>query len=741
MTETPEITKVNGHGPIVSDAGPVPGQRAPLDEDDQGTHFVRTPDDQAGEPEPEDLEQDQADDAEDEDDDLGEPIDLLPLLPEALRAPHRFARRHAGHVATGTRIYAARRRDARSTARHERMMRAAEAAGDHASALEWETRAAAFRKERHTRRMALLRSPVHAAKGAIYSAGIAGGSLVTLGVILAVSEHNPAEAGVPLHVAFRVIYWTCHVIDLAWRPVLIAWPLAVIGGLWSLGRAHAPIEPILYAEDGEGDGRELVPDESAIIAALHNLGLAKFNAAIKAGWRPRWLTLPHLAGNGWHAQLLLPQGTNVEAINAPKVKNLLASNLMRKPIEVWATEPEDKPGVLDLWVANPGALTGAVPPWPLLKAGTCDYFKTVPVGVSLRGEQITAPLFQKNYMIGGIMGTGKSSVTRSLLLGASLDPLVDIDVFVFAANADYDVFGKRLRTLVKGDDDEQIEAALKHLRRLRSEVTARGQLLEQYGELKVTRELARRNKRLRPLVCVFDEVHELFEHKQYGEEAAELAIKVLKKARKCAITLIFVTVSPTATSIPKEITRNTSNRVAFAVGDHIANDGLLGTGKHKAGVTATKLNPATDIGTAVTVGFSANPFDIARFHYNNDEQAAAVLARAMKSFEGEQAAALDPESAEPQFDPIEDIAEILGDEPRMRTQEVLEQLRAMRPAQYREWDFRKLTAALREAGAPPYVSSGKATVDAAKVRAVLDARTAEPAVEDEGEPDDTDSDQ
>src|SRR5579884_3483456 len=413
MTETPEITKVNGHGAIVSDTGPVPGQRAPVDEDEQGPELVRTPVDLVDEPEPEDLDAARADEAESEDADLGEPIDLLPLLPEALRAPHRFARRHAGHVATGTRIYAARRRDARSTARHERMMRAAEAAGDHASALEWETRAAAFRKERHTRRMALLRAPVH-------------------------------------------------------------------------------------AEEGE-DGSELVPDESAILAALRNLNLGTMNKAVREGWKPRWILGAVEDGAGWHAQLMLPQGVNVEMINGKKP--LLASNLLRQPIEVWPSEPKNMPGVLDLWVAHPGTLTGKVAPWPLLKTGTCDYFKGVPVAVSLRGQQIIAPLFEKNFMIGGIMGTGKSSATRNLLLGAMLDPLVDIDVYVMAYNSDYDPMRRRLRTLVKGDEDEDVEQALKALRRLRTEVTVRGQILEEAGEMKVTRELARRNKRLRPLIC------------------------------------------------------------------------------------------------------------------------------------------------------------------------------------------------------------------------------------------------
>ena len=731
MTETPEIEQVNGHGPIVAGAaGTVPGQRAPADEPQDAP--LRELDDEDG-------PQDYLPDELDEDDDLGEPVDLRGLLPEQIRAPHRFAVRHTRHIAVGARVYASRRRDARCTARHERMMRIAETNGDHASALEWETRAAAFRKERHSRRMALLRAPIYAAKAAVNLAALAVGALIALGLILAVTSGNPHEAGVPLHVAFRVVWWICWAVDIGWRPALAACPVLILAGLWTLGRAHSPLEPTLYAEDGEGDGRELVPDESAIIAALRNLGLAKFNAAVKAGWRPRWLTLPHLDGNGWRAQLLLPQGTNVEAINAPKIKNLLASNLMRKPIEVWATEPENRPGVLDLWVANPrradrrGTALAAADDRDLrlLQDGPGR-------GVAARRTDHGAAVPEELH-VGGIMGTGKSSVTRCLLLGADARSAGRHRRVLMADNSDYDPMRSRLRTLVKGDDDEQIEAALNDA----APAAQRGHdpraATREYGELKVTRELARRNKRLRPLVCVLDEVHELFEHKEYGEEAAELAIKVLKKARKCAITLVFVTVSPTATSIPKEITRNTSNRVAFAVGDHIANDGLLGTGKHSAGVTATKLNPSTDIGTAVTSGSarSRSTSPGCRLQPGGDEQVTAVLSRALKAFGGEQVAALDPEPAEDAFDPIEDIAEILGDAPRMRTQEVLERLRALRPAEYREMDFPKLTGVLRDAGAEPHKSSGISTVDRGKVHAALaDRAEGEPgegddAVEDE----------
>ena len=750
MAETPtEVPHANGSrivAPIEAEDA-VPAQRAPTDAPQPGVwrgpreptpRPLPEPDGDQDEDEPQDAE---PDDVDEDEDDPGEPIDLRGLLPEPIRAPHRFTARHTRHVAVGARVYASRRRDARSTARHERMMRIAESQGDHASALEWETRASAFRKERHSRRMALLRAPIYAAKAAVNLAVLTGGALVALGLILAVTSNNPHEATAPLHVAFRVIWWASWVVEVGWRPALVACPVFILAGLWALGRAHAPFEPALYGEDGgEGDGRELVPDESAILSALRNLNLGPMNKAVREGWRPRWILGAVEDGAGWHCQLMLPQGVDVEMIN--RKKNLLASNLVRQPIEVWPSEP--KPSVLDLWVAHPNTLSGKVAPWPLLKSGTADYFKGVPVAVSLRGQQITAPLFEKNFMIGGIMGTGKSSATRNLLLGAMLDPLVDIDVYVMAFNSDYDPMRRRLRTLVKGDDDEQAEAALKALRQLRTEVTIRGQILEEAGEMKVTRELARRNKRLRPRIVVFDECHELFEHKKYGPEAAELAVKVLKKARKLAITLVFVTVSPAKDSIPKEVTRNTSNRVAFAVGDHYANDGLLGTGKHKAGITATKLNPAEDIGTSMSVGFSKAAFEVLRWCLvdfspeRNVDEITPVVDRAMKALGGEQVAALDPAPAEPVIDPIVDIASIVGAAPRMRTQDILERLRAMRPSEYREMDFGKLNAVLRAAGAEPHKSSGVSTVDGGKIRAAA-ARRAE---DDDDEDDDaSDSDE
>ncbi|MFL6116306.1 MAG: cell division protein FtsK [Catenulispora sp.] len=644
----------------------------------------------------------------------------------------KFGARQAAFILAGVRVGVRRAWESRTTTTHQAQMRAASAAGDHESALEWEARASKFRTERHARRMELLRLPVHIAAGIAH--GIIAATLIlsVIGIGLWAHTHHFGAVTVPFTATFNALRAIGAIANATWRPVLESVPVLAAGAAWTAGRNARDLPAWLSVVVDGANSPQVVPDEGAIVEALRNLNLAPLNRAFKAGWKPRWVSATARSGNGYHTQLQLPQGVTVEMIGTGKTKTVLAHNLLRTPIEVWPTEPVGMPGVLDLWVADSGSLTAKVPPYPLIgDTGTrVDYFdkRGVPVALSQRGETVCAPLMAKNYMVGGIMGTGKSSFTRNLLCGAMQDPLVDIAVYVMAFNADYDLMTPRLSTLVKGDDDEQILAALEELRALRDDVSRRGKLLEQYGETAVTRKLAMRDKRLRPKVRVFDECHELFEHKKYGDEAKDLAIKVLKKARKCAITLVFVTVSPTANSIPKDVTRNTSNRVAFAVGDHVANDGLLGTGKHKAGITATTLNPATDIGTALTIGFSANAFELVRMYFlsadENKDQVSPLVARAMKALDKAGLAPADIAETEPDGeaarDLLDDVAAVMGIEALVKSSVVISRLAESHPSLYEGWSQQRLGEELKPFGViPRKTKDGTMHVDRRQVDAAL----------------------
>ena len=618
---------------------------------------------------------------------------------------YRFTVRHGAYVAGGARILTRRAWESRTTAVHARQMRIAEASGNEELLRTWEQRAYAYRFARHKRRMDLLQMAINAPR-AIASAAVGfGGLLLMLGIMLAVYNGDARDVLAPTNAVIEFVGWVAFIAGIVWEPLLYSMPLLVAAGMWAVGR-NARSAPT-WALPADGDERDVVPDENAIMRALGKLGIAPLNAALKEGWKARWVQPSTRSGGGWHAQLQLPEGVPVEMIADKKL--ILAHNLMRKPIEVWPTEPRDQAGVLDLWVADPGVLTKPVPPWPLLTEGTTDFFRGVPVALNARGEQVTGRLMAANYLIAGIMGSGKSSLVVALLLGAMLDPLVEIDVHVLAYNSDYDPMRPRLRSLVKGDDDEHVVAAMDTLRALAGEVSRRGQELERIGtDTKVTREMAERDPSMRPRIVVFDEVHELFSHKEHGKEAKELALKVTKKARKTAITLLWITPDADAASLPRGISKTVSHRVAFAINDHQGNDAILGTGMHKNGYSATTLVAGEDVGTAMAAGFGKTPGLIRSYFVRKEagvDEVTPVVERAVAMRDG-----VAPAPDAPAFAPVDhlaDIATVLGHEPKMLTLDVLHGLKDHNPVEYGTWSPRDLKAVLDDAGHGDYKTGGK----------------------------------
>ncbi|WP_333736352.1 cell division protein FtsK [Streptomyces sp. IBSBF 2806] len=642
---------------------------------------------------------------------------------------YRAAVRHGSYVFGGARILTRRAWDGRTAARYERMMRIAEAGGNEELVREWEQRAHAYRQARQKRRLELLQMTLNAPK--TVAAGAAGGSalFLLLGLLLAWNSHDVHDVLAPMRAVVDFVATVAWLVSVIWDPLLYALPWVALVGAWAVGRSQQTAPT--WALPEHGDERGVVPDENAILRALGNLGIAPLNKALKAGWKPRWVQPTTRSGNGWHTQLQLPEGVPVEMI-ADK-KQTLAHNLMRKPIEVWPTEPRDQAGVLDLWVADPGVLTKPVPPWPLLTEGTTDFFKGVPVALNARGEQVIARLMAANYLLAGIMGSGKSSLVVALLLGAMLDPLVEIDVHVLAYNSDYDAMRPRLRSLVKGDDDEHVVAAMDTLRALAGEVSRRGQELERIGtDTKVTREMAERDPSMRPRIVVFDEVHELFGHPKHGAEAKELALKVTKKARKTAIMLLWITPDADAASLPRGISKTVSHRVAFAINDHQGNDAILGTGMHKNGYSATTLVAGEDVGTAMAAGFGKTPGLIRSYYVRKEagiDEVTPVVERAMKAYKSSEGVWEVP-TLQP-ADELADVAAVLGGEPRVGVQEVLHRLAELKPDAYRSWGPADLKKALEPYGAQQYKSDGRMVVARDRVHDAILERFAED-VDDQG---------
>lgn len=459
--------------------------------------------------------------------------------------------------------------------------------------------------------------------------------------------------------------------------LLVLLPLVAVVAAAFEGRDRTPGFYWLVRPDR--DDADSWIDERMISKALAHLGISPLDRFYRNGGELVYTVAARKDGDGTFAQVRLPLGVTADMVAARRSK--LAANLGRASLETWPTKG-DEDGILDLWIADKGVLRGGAGAWPLVHEGQVDVFEGVPFGLSQRGLVINAPLLGVNWLIGGRPGQGKSAALRTLLLGAALDPTVELWAFVMGESPDFEPFRPRLSRYRMGMDDSVAEAATQALADLLTEMERRGKVLgEQPGRPpKVSRKLAdKRGLGLHPLVCGIDECHELFQHPKFGKKAAELAVRLIKRGRKYGIVLLLATQSPTKDSIPREITRNVSCGVAFSVADQVANDGLLGSGKYAAGVRATELRINTDRGTCVAVGITDETFELVRTFYvpfeDGVDEVTPVIARAVALIE-EAGRAVEsttqPEIEErPVADHLADIDAVLNGERRVRTQVVL----------------------------------------------------------------------
>lgn len=131
-------------------------------------------------------------------------------------------------------------------------------------------------------------------------------------------------------------------------------------------------------------------------------------------------------------------------------------------------------------MADKGALAEGAGPCPLLDDGFTDVFRGVPFGRTLKRDPMTAPLMERNSLIGGMPGQGKSSGARVIMTGAALDPTAEPRIAVPDTNFDFEALKPRCSVYIMGAETERIEEIRDELRRLHQEVQERGELLVRY---------------------------------------------------------------------------------------------------------------------------------------------------------------------------------------------------------------------------------------------------------------------
>ena len=343
-------------------------------------------------------------------------------------------------------------------------------------------------------------------------------------------------------------------------------------------------------------------------------------------------------------------------------------------------------GTVAVWVADPGVLSKPAPEYPLVHEGTADVFEGVPAGISPRGDEITVPVVGNNFVAGGKMGQGKSNACRVVMLGCALDPLAELDVFVFAQQRRL----RRLRATAgpvrqgrRGRRDHGgRQPAARAVRRGGPPRAAPCRPGRQEGHA----QLAQAHRDMRPIVALFSECHELFGHDEHGAIAADLATKTAKRARKTGVTLLFDTQSSRKEAIPPKLVELVSVNVCFYVKTwRSPTTASWVTAAFAAGIRATELRPGRDRGTSLITGVSDAQFELLRWFFvevDDDtgfDAAAEVIARAMAAIApGTPTAGTVPAPAIEARDLLDDLAAVLGTD-RVRLADVPALLRDLAP--------------------------------------------------------------
>jgi DNA segregation ATPase FtsK/SpoIIIE, S-DNA-T family len=552
------------------------------------------------------------------------------------------------------------------------------------------------------------------------------------GVLAIIHAQVPREQMPPwLDALFTVLAVLGALLPWLLKAALPGWLVAAI----SEGRDRSPGAGFLTRPDR--DNADSWIDERMITTALASLNIAPLNRFFKDGGQLVYTIPARRDGHGTAVQVRMPLGTKASDVIARK--ELLAANLGRLEVETWpAVGPQAN--ILDLWIADRGALDGPAPPWPLLYKGTIDVYDGVPWGVTIRGEPITAPLIGTNWLFGALAGQGKTATMRLLALGAALDPTTELRIVNFKPSGDWNAFAPRASVLLVGMSTEVITACANQLDWLVKDMQRRAETLEQHapGANKVPKHLAaRKNLGLHPLFVFIDEVHILFGDEQVGGKTgrASVAMKtLLNMARAFNIHLLIATQRPEDRTLPAEIRDRFGMRVCLHVGNEATNDMILGKPAFADGGRATDLRYNIDRGTCViNSGFGSNTkYTVVRTHYvsahdpetRTPDHITPIITRALQLLT-KHSRTIHPQENTGELQQINHLANIhrvLGGQLRVRTQIVLSRLAELNPTAYEGWSFTDLKTTLTQHGIKIGKSHGNSVVRAHDVMQALTQR-------------------
>jgi hypothetical protein len=402
--------------------------------------------------------------------------------------------------------------------------------------------------------------------------------------------------------------WRCRV-ELA----LVAVP---IGAWWLLAQSVGELAAAAIVAWAVA-GVLVSPARQAVLMRLlraRRLRRRFRRAWIDAGLAPVRLGRIQTVPAGEVAQVRVSSGCSVEELEARREQ--MAASIGLRELRVLRDPGDASRGTVTFVRRDP--LAGGTVAWPHADSERLLLWEPVPVGVDELGNTVSIALPERNVLMGGEPGAGKSAALSLLVATAALDPscrlwLLDgklVELSTWAPCAE------RLA-------GPNVDEAIALLRAARSEMEAR------YREL-----LARGARKIAPgddlalhlVVCDELAFYLGAEDRKQRVEFAELLRDLVARGRAAGIIVVAATQKPASDVVPSALRDLFGFRLAMRCNTPQASDTILGQGWASAGYSAATIPPGQR-GVGYLLAEDGLPVRLRGFHLP-DEQLARVAERA-----------------------------------------------------------------------------------------------------------------
>ena len=248
--------------------------------------------------------------------------------------------------------------------------------------------------------------------------------------------------------------------------------------------------------------------------------------------------------------------------------------------------------------------------WPCANADRASLWEPILIGVDEEGEDFAVDLVERNVLVGGEPGAGKSVALSIVAAAAALDPsarvwLLDGKLVELAAWAP-------IAQRVAGPDGAE---ALALLRDVRAKMDDRYRELLARGVRKVRRE---DGLPLHLVVCDELAFYLTLADKSQRQEFAELLRDLVARGRAAGVIVCAATQKPGSDVVPTSLRDLFGFRLALRCNTPQASDTILGQGWASAGADASTI-PGGQRGVGYLLAEGERPIRVKGFHLGDDD--------------------------------------------------------------------------------------------------------------------------